>query len=340
MDKQSIFGQNKILNHPDKIQEWLNRGDRTLITFELHMSNACNNRCPKCSGWKGKEKKGSLTLKDAKDYLTQAKRDLGAKGVIFSGGGEPLVNPDTIEALHYAKSLGLDVGLITNGKALNRKNMTDILATCTWCRISIDAGDSKMYTKTHGMKKEDFGEIVVKLKHLCTLRDELKSNCIVGSAYLTGKEIYDYNDMETFVEFSKWAGVNYAQFRPFHYDMFDVSGAIKKLQRKYGQWVTGSWQKYSRMGDRVIRPYDVCYGIDFATVIAADHNVYICCHLNGNLDYSMGDLRKKSLKDIWKNRDKIRKKIDFKKCPPFCRCDEFNRILFELKKPKQHINFL
>lgn len=331
-----IFGQNKILNHTDKINNWL-KNETALVTFELHLTNACNNRCPKCSGWKGKDKKDSLTLEEATDYLTQMSC-AGAKAVIFGGGGEPMVSPHFSEAIWHAKELGLDIGVMTNGLGLNKQKMKDILATCNFCRISVDAGTSEMYKKTHGMDKDHFVAVVNNIRHLVKMKKEMESNCDIGIAFLTGKETLE--DMEEFAKLAVRLEVDYAQYRPFNNDMTDIEIKIKILRREYGKVITASWQKYSRVKDNDKRPYDKCHGVNFATVICADANVYVCCHMLGNKKYSLGDLRKDSFLNIWEHRQEVFDKIDFNDCPYFCRCDEFNRILFEIKKIKQHVNFL
>ena len=40
----------------------------------------------------------------------------------ISGGGEPMLHPNAVELLTYAKQVGCKVGLITNGSCLNEKN--------------------------------------------------------------------------------------------------------------------------------------------------------------------------------------------------------------------------
>lgn len=38
-EQNKIFGQQKILNHLDKIQNWLEGKDETLVTVEFDMTN-------------------------------------------------------------------------------------------------------------------------------------------------------------------------------------------------------------------------------------------------------------------------------------------------------------
>jgi MoaA/NifB/PqqE/SkfB family radical SAM enzyme len=339
MDKQIIFGQNKLLNHPEKVTEWLQGGDRTIVTVELDLTNRCNNRCPKCVGWAGGKTKDELTIDEVKNYL-QNIMSLEAKGVIFTGGGEPLLHPNFTEALKYAKELNLHVGLITNGLALAEHNTTSILENCDWVRISIDAGNVEMYKKTHGMDEVSWWVVINNIKRLIFNKKELNSKCIIGLGYLTGKDTAEEKEMEDFAKLALELEVDYAQFRPFHNDFTDIKDKINILQKKYGNIITASWQKYNRFNDKNKRPYKKCYGSNFAATIGANGDMFVCCHMRGIDKYKLGSLRESTMKEIWKKRQEIFDKIDFKDCPFFCRCDEFNRLLDEIKKLKQHVEFL
>jgi len=79
------FSFDKILNHIDRIYEWLYKGISHPITYELDMTNLCNHRCPNCFGFFG-ESKDFLTLEEAKNIIKQIK-DFGGRGLTFTGGG-------------------------------------------------------------------------------------------------------------------------------------------------------------------------------------------------------------------------------------------------------------
>jgi MoaA/NifB/PqqE/SkfB family radical SAM enzyme len=339
VDKQIIFGQNKILNHPEKVLEWIRNGENTLITVEIDLTNRCNNKCPKCTGWSGKKEMDELTADSAYRYIREVK-DLNARAIIFTGGGEPLLHPNFKEILVFAKDLGLKIGVITNGLALSQDNMSSILLNCDWVRVSLDAGNKDMYKRTHGMDGNSWNTVLKNTRELVSTKRYLNSNCVIGTAYLTGIETSEYGEMEDFVEVSSDLEVDYAQFRPFHGDFTDVREKLKILREQYGEIVTASWQKYNRFGDSDKRPYKKCYGINFATTVCANGDMFICCHMRGIDKYKLGSLKTEKMSDIWKKRQGLFDKIDFKECPMFCRCDEFNRLLDEIKKPNQHPEFL
>ena len=100
------FSSDKILSHIDRINEWLQIGLSRPITYELDMTNVCNNNCPFCFGYhKRKENLHSMSVEKALDIIDQIK-EFGGKAVTFTGGGEPLCNPDTIKVIEYAYNRG------------------------------------------------------------------------------------------------------------------------------------------------------------------------------------------------------------------------------------------
>jgi len=339
--KEEIFSQDKIFSHIDKIYNWLKGDLKTLVTVELDMTNRCDSRCPKCSGWFGNSKKDSLTKQQAQSIIEQLV-DLEVRGLIFTGGGEPLLNPYTIEMVEYAKRKGLDVGFITNGLNFNKESIETIVRNCVWCRVSLDAGTPEMYKQTHGLGKDEFNRVVQNVRRLVNFKQKSGSNCTIGVGYLTGKHTLE--GMLDFIKLSQQLGVDYAQFRPFHYDMTPVDEELeecKKFETKNFK-VLHSKHKYEHFKDSVIRPYGKCFGVHFASVIGADCRMYLCCHMRGIEKYCLGDLNKQSLKEIWSSERKkqVFNSIDYKDCVPFCRADTFNRILWNIVKPKIHKNFL
>lgn len=331
MADHAIFGQAKLLNHPTALAHWQRGEPGSLVTAELDLTNRCNNLCPGCAGGRAVNA-ATLDKAEVQDYVQQL-WDAGAKAVIFTGGGDPLVHRDAVDLMAFAKTLGLDVGLITNGLALTAKKSHRLVQICTWIRVSLDAGGPAMYKLTHGV--DCFVSILDRVGELVAAKKATGSTCTIGLGYLTGPATL--SGMETFLQHATALGVDYAQFRPFHGDLTDIRPAFEALQKRYPV-ATASLQKYAHFADADKRPYGECHGRHFTTVIGADANVYVCCHMRGNPKYALGNLREHTFAEIWARRHTVR--IDFQDCPLFCRLDECNRLLNELIKPKTHLNFL
>ncbi len=347
------FSSSKILKHIDRIYEWQKDGFSRPVTYELDMTNVCNSKCHFCFGFYDQQNNQvSLTFQDAKSILEQIKT-FGGKAVTFTGGGDPLCNDNTIEAVKYAKKLGLDIGFITNGILLNENSIKDIVSDCTWIRISLDAASKEVYLKTHCMNSNIFDNVLSNIKLIVNEKKKQKSDITVGVGFLT----YD-RTVDEIVDFAKLAstlGVDYAQYRPLlkryiekEFNIKNQDVIIEKIKEaaKYSNKnfsVVNSMHKYEIIASKNYnRQYDICYGHNFATVIAADKKMYLCCHMRGLQQYCIGDLSKNTLEEIWhsKQREQVYKNIDFKDCPLLCRCDSFNTILFNISKPINHVNFL
>jgi MoaA/NifB/PqqE/SkfB family radical SAM enzyme len=345
------FSSDKILKHLDRVAAWMNGDNPYPITVEIDMTNVCNHRCPECvvdyyqlsdSSNIDKELAESII-----DQLGQAK----VRGLIFTGGGEPLCNPHAPDMVVRAWSRGMDVGFITNGSILTENSAEKILGNAVWMRVSLDAATPEVFGKTHGQDEKEFKKVIDNIAMLVRKKKQIKSNCTIGVGYLTSGETM--GDLEKAAVLCKSLGVDYIQFRPmqihhggdFKYDWEDVPCEIKKCLKysENGFDVLYSKHKYDMMHRSDYgRNYKKCYGHQFATVISATGKMYICCHLRGYEKYCIGDLTKNSFQEIWdsEQRKKAYQSINFKDCIPLCRDNTFNQVLWNLTRPSAHVNFL
>jgi len=84
-----------------------------------NVGQQCNLKCIHCySHSKNKQYTGELTLEEGKNLI----KDLAAFGspVILFSGGEPLMRPDILKLIEYAKSSGMRAVLSTNGTLITK----------------------------------------------------------------------------------------------------------------------------------------------------------------------------------------------------------------------------
>ncbi|MDR2478030.1 MAG: radical SAM protein, partial [Treponema sp.] len=136
----------KILRYTNKLDYFFN-GHKTLIVAELDLTNRCNNACPGCCGV---NESGAELNQVQIDRIIKSLADIDCKGVILSGGGEPLISPFFIYTVERLRLHGIKVGLNSNGLALDNDKIDMILKHCEYFRISLDAASPEMYKKTHG----------------------------------------------------------------------------------------------------------------------------------------------------------------------------------------------
>lgn len=331
----------KILHHIDKVNNFLSAG-KTLVVTEFDLTNRCNNNCPACVGVK---ENGAQLTWDEIQMIVKGLKNLGNRGVIVSGGGEPLLHPDFIRTLKLIKESGMEIGLNSNGLALNREMAEAIAEYCTYFRISLDAGSPEMYKQTHGMPADCYYRVLDNIRLMSETKKRTGSAVSFTVGFLTGADTV--KDMEAFVKAAKEHGAGAAQFRPFTGDSTDISEEYKRLKEKYEDddfKVLASLQKYCKFEDIAPRTYDRCRGMFFSTVVTADAKMFACLHHRQDPDYLIGDMRGegKTLEEVWNSYRKwmVYESIDVSICPPFCRNDSFNGVLAELDKDMIHKEFM
>jgi len=329
----------KILRYHDKLDYFFN-GHKTLVIAELDLTNKCNNACPMCTGVK---ENGAELNKTQIDKIINSLAEIDCKGVILSGGGEPLISPYFLYALEQLRLRGMKIGLNSNGLALDKEKAEAILKHCEYFRISLDAASPEMYKKTHGMPQEIFEKVVENCTSFASQKKKINSIMSFGIGFLTSRDTI--TELEDFVILCKKTGADFAQFRPFTEDSTDISEKYLDIKTRYETkafFVKASVQKYREMGKEQPRPYTKCRGMFFSTVITADAKVYACLHYRQNPGYFLGDLNQHTLSEIFRsNRMRtVHEKIDCAKCPPFCRNDVFNRTLHILSNDVTHKEFL
>src|SRR5262249_2068569 len=156
--------------------------------------------------------------------------------------------------------LGLDVGLITHGGLLDRRDVATLVAECTWIRVSVDAATVEEFEIVHGCGKAEWERVWNNIALLTATARSLEAAgrrpATIGAGYLAGPE--NVGRLPVFAARCRDHGVDYAQVRPFHrYIDFDVTDQILDAQRRFGTdrfQVVGSLQKYSRISDGRIAP--------------------------------------------------------------------------------------
>ena len=123
---------------------------------------------------------------------------LGAKQIVLTGFGEPMLDKNLEKKIAYANDKGLSTYCITNGSVLTSKRAKGIL----------EAGLSEMRVSFYGMRTEtynavmqglDFERTKKGLLEFIALRNELKAKTKIQISYLVLPE--NESDTEAFKEF-------------------------------------------------------------------------------------------------------------------------------------------
>ena len=116
--------------------------------FQVEPAIACNLKCVMCP-WREMAKKaedrGIMTpavWQAIRPYLDRV------QSVDFTGGGEPLLQPELAEWIADASKAGCETGFLSNGLLLTEEKLKKILdAGINWMCISMDGADAETYNK-------------------------------------------------------------------------------------------------------------------------------------------------------------------------------------------------
>ena len=100
------------------------------------------------------------------------------------GFGEPMLNPKFFEMIEYAKGVGCNVGIITNGALLTREKAERLLnSNIDAVDISVDAYTKEVYEKIRvGL---DFDKLKNNVKDLISLRNKMGKSTFIFVALLS-----------------------------------------------------------------------------------------------------------------------------------------------------------
>jgi pyruvate-formate lyase-activating enzyme len=187
------FNSLKILRHYDRL-EAITRGEEPYpLDWHIYPSNVCNHKCTWCMFRQNGEQFDFRVILP-REVLLRAVRDAartGAKLIHFSGGGEPLINKATPEAMALAQELGVKVALSTNGRLLT----PDIAKLVDYIRVSLNAGTPEQHHATnHGGDAGDVGDWHIILENIAKAAPYARQD--LGLGFVVDYE--NYGDIEPF----------------------------------------------------------------------------------------------------------------------------------------------
>ncbi len=341
----------KLMFHPKRVSEWIEKGDCFPIYVEIGLTNLCNHKCIFCGlDWA----RGNNTLKT--DVLLENIKDMaehGVKSICFSGAGEPLLHKDFSFFVKKTKDFGIDVSFSTNGILFNEKLAEETLPYLSWIRFSIDAATPETHSKIHGTSESDFQKILDNLENAVKIKKISNHRVILGVQFLLIEE--NSHEILKIAEICKNLGVDNLQIKPYSQNPNSINkmnidyNKFLDLKEKLVEFNTDNFKVFfriNRLGSvSGEQDYETCFGLPFFAIINEKGNV-VPCHLFYNEeDYSYGNIYEKKFSEIWQNekRSQVIEKMTnkgIKECKKGCRLDIINKYLHRLKNPWGHDNFI
>lgn len=233
--ESGVLSPNKWMLHPERRELALAGRFYDIIPVNAHFapSLTCNFTCPSCTyggskeDYRNKLKRGEhipkdkiITPLDNMKLIVDRVGEAGIKRIIFTGGGEPLINPYTLDGMQYAKESGLSTALFTNGSLLNKEKADKLLdINPAFVRISLNAGSEEIHRLFHGLKRPYFNKVVENIRYLAKERQRINSSTEVSIGVITSplnfSEIVDIAEVVNEIYMSSpEGGIDNLNYRP------------------------------------------------------------------------------------------------------------------------------
>lgn len=321
-------------------------------TVSWKVSSACNLRCQHCYFDDKSEKLYNSQNDLNKEEIIKLTNDLVTNlGIVNYSitGGEPLLRKDIFEVIKTIKASHGIVSLQTNGTLITKtasKKLRRLLNPNTdYIQISLD-GIEKTHDDIRG--KGNFEKALNGIKLMIDAGINVNVNCTP-----TSKNISELVDLYTFCNEIGVNKLSLSRFIPYNnpqkelepniYDLIEIFAKILELSKSSKTYLEFHYRFFDFVSDEILRQYadaylkkhksnniDLCKSVNChkhnTLFIDADGKFYLCFASKHN-DKGLGDFRKNTASEIWKNRtkniffkDRLTSNMLCKKCKYFTLC--------------------
>jgi radical SAM protein with 4Fe4S-binding SPASM domain len=237
------------------------------LFIDVDITNVCNLKCPFCSRQVLKRKENKFMNFDIVKKIINEGSQNNLYGIKFNILAEPLIHPQLIDFVKYAKDKGLiDVYFNTNATMLS-EDMSEKLIKAKLDRISISfEGCSKEIYEKYRVGAT-FEKVVQNIKNLQKMKMKLNSET-----------------PKVRIQTVSLPDINISEYKNYWFDVVDEIGVLKYQPRTEilrcfkSDWICP--QLWQRMG------------------ILVDGTIIPCNHDEKGL-LSLGNIKDTSIKDAW-----------------------------------------
>jgi cyclic pyranopterin phosphate synthase len=347
-------------------------------SFEFAPTVNCIFRCHQCAYRQPKERMGvwaenrvapefHMDLRTMK-FLLERIRESGATEVLFTGGGEPLLNRDTPAAMSYtSRDLGLKVGLYTNGALITKSKTREILqSNPAYVRVSLNAGTRDVYVRHHNPvshKIDYFTRTTNAIRYLGEAKRAADSKTIIGISYLVDPDNADdaVNGARLIAGIATQCPgqINYMRFTPsvnyFGPDQHPqrvFEDALKRIEREAVPMLAAAgveasiyFHRFSGLYEQ--RQYSRCLAYGWYGEVGPGGMLFHCCERLLDPHFAIGSLLDCSFEELW-HGERRRQVLEFVSravrgetecpCPVVCKPNEHNKVFNRIERLRMEGN--
>ncbi|MDP9229686.1 MAG: SPASM domain-containing protein [Bacteroidota bacterium] len=275
------------------------------ISISFEPTTSCNLRCPECpSGLRAFTRPTGMLQEDFfGETIDQLSKDL--LYLVFYFQGEPYLNPQFLEMVKYASQKKIYTATSTNAHYLSDDNARKTIESgLDRLIISIDGTTQEVYQQYRVGGRLD--KVLEGTRNIVKWKKELRRKTpFVIFQFLVVKP--NEHQIEDVKQLAKEIGVDdvwfkTAQVYDFKNDPNQLIPTIDKYSR-YKKTQDGSHEFKGKLSNH-------CWRLWHDPVITWDGMVAPCC-FDKDAQHTLGNLKEKSFKEIWKNGEytKFRTKI-------------------------------
>ena len=363
-----ILDGTKIAWHLDRVKAW-ERGERIApITIDMALTRACNFACEYCYAMLQENDRKVIDRRVISEFLDDC-AEIGVKGISFVSDGESTISPVFADAVKRGDGLGLSMAVGTNGFALTRRRLEEILPHLTYLRVNISAGERDRYAQIMGVKDHWYDRVVQNIRDMVDIKRRHGLKVTIGLQMVVMPQYHD--QILPLARLGRELRPDYLIFKHcsdsedgdlgVDYDgytkLYDDLRAAEALSDD-GYQVSVKW---SKIGDRGRRPYQRCYGPPFILQLSGSGLVAPCGMLFNERyqKFHIGNICDTRFRDRWAS-DRYWEVMSYlasadfnaqKMCGSLCLQHKVNEALDAYAKgradlnrptgtPPQHINFI
>lgn len=303
-----ILDGTKIGWHLDRVAAW-ERGERIApITIDMALTRACNFACEYCYAMLQENDRKVITREVIFDFLEDC-AEIGVKGISLVSDGESSISPVFTDTIRRGSELGLSMAVGTNGLALTKMRLEEILPHLTYLRVNISAGEKARYAEIMGVKEEWFDRVCENIRDMVAIKQRRGLGVTIGMQmvvmpsygdqivplarlgqslrpdYLVLKHCSDSEDGDL--------GVDYGKYRSLH--------ALLRQAESYSDETYKVVVKWSKIEAEGKRSYQRCYGPPFMIQLSGSGLVAPCGMLFNERyrKFHIGNICEQRFRDIW-----------------------------------------